>query len=164
MAEKVKRSLFATFIDVDPGYEDWALVGEGVTTATIEYNPEISEEVYIHQDSATAEIERYGPKMPLKSKAVFGDDVFDYVDGLRINQAVLNDAHTQVVNVWLYKPVSGQTDTYEAELRDATISIESFGGDGGQTNEIDYTIHYRGDPVLGEFNIDTLTFDDGSSP
>lgn len=158
MAEKIKRSLFATLIDVDPGYEDWALVADGVTTAAIEYNPEISEEVYIHQDSATAEVERYGPKMPLEAVAIKGDDTFDYVDGLRINRAVLNDAHTQVVNVWLYKPVTGQQDTYEAELQDVTISIESFGGDGGVANRINYTIHFRGDPVQGKFDADTLTF------
>lgn len=158
MAEKIKRSLFATFIDVDPGYEDWGLVGDGVVAATIEYNPEISEEVYIHQDSATAEIERYGPKMPLEAVAIKGDDTFDYVDGLRINRAVLNDAHTQVVNVWLYKPVTGQQNKYEAELQDVTISIESFGGDGGVANRINYTIHYRGDPVQGKFDVDALTF------
>lgn len=158
MGEKIKRSLFATFLDVDPGYEDWALVGDGVTTATIEYNPEISEEVYIHQDSASVEIERYGARMPLEAVAVLGDDVFDYVDGLRISQAVLNAAHTQAVNVWLYKPVDGKQNTYEAELRDATISIESFGGDGGVANRINYTVHYRGDPVQGKFDTDALTF------
>ena len=47
-------------------------MGDGVTAAAIEYNPEISEEVYIHQDSATAEVERYGPKMPLEAVAIMG--------------------------------------------------------------------------------------------
>lgn len=153
---KVKRSEFRTFIDVDPGYEDWALIGEGVTTGEIAYNPEISEEVYIHEDSGSAEVERYAPNMPIEAVAMNGDDVFEFIDGLRKNRATLDDAHTQIVNVWMYETPEGTS--YPAELQEVTISIDSFGGEGGASSKINYTIHYRGDPVSGDFDTSALTF------
>jgi hypothetical protein len=153
---KVKRSQFRTFIDVDPGYQDWALIGDGVTAAEIAYNPETSEETYIHQDSGSAEIEGYKPNMPIEASAINGDDVFEFVDGLRKSRAILDAAHTQVVNVWLYED---DTDgAYPAELQDVAVSIDSFGGDGGASAKINYTILYRGDPTMGTFNPTTLAF------
>lgn len=155
--EKVKRSEIRTFMDVDPGYQDWALIGEGVPTAAIEMNPEIETETYIHQDNATAEIQRYAPSLGIEAIAVKGDEVFDFVDNLRINRAVLSEAHTQIVNVWMYKdPAVG--GGYPAELQDVTVAVESAGGDGGVASKINYTIYYRGDPVKGTFNLTTLIF------
>jgi hypothetical protein len=153
--EKVKRSEFRTFIDVDPGYEDWALLGEGAVNGEVAYNPEISEEVYIHEDSANSEVERYNPSMAIEATAIAGNDVFDFIDGLRQSRATLDDAHTQIVNVFMYDGTSG---AYEAELQDVAISIESFGGEGGTSAKINYTIHYRGDPTHGTFDTDELTF------
>jgi hypothetical protein len=155
-SQKVKRSQFRTFMDVNPGYQDWALIGDGVTTAEIAYNPEISDEVYIHQDSGTAEVERYVPNMPIEAVAINGDDVFEYIDGLRKNRATLDEAHTQVVNVWMYE--EAVLEAYPAELQDVAVAIDTFGGEGGQSGRITYTIHYRGDPVKGVFNPTTLTF------
>ena len=155
-SEKVKRSQFRTFIDVDPGYQDWALIGDGVTAGEIAYNPEVSEETYIHEDSGSAEVEGYKPNMAIEANAINGDDVFEYIDSLRKARAILDDAHTQIVNVWMYE--TEESGAYPAELQDVTISIDSFGGDGGASNKINYTIHYRGDPTEGTFNPTELTF------
>ena len=154
--KKVKRSQFRTFIDVDPGYEDWALIGDGVTTAEIAYNPEVSQETYIHQDAGSAEVERYAPTQAIEAVAINGDDVFEYIDALRIAQATLDDAHTQIVNVWMYE--DAETGAYPAQLQDVTVAVDTFGGEGGTSNKINYTIYYRGDPVDGTFNPTTLTF------
>ena len=161
-SEKVKRSQVRTFIDVDPDYQDWALVGDGVTSAEIAYNPEISSEVYIHQDSASSEIEAYAPTMAIEAIAIKGDEVFDFVDALRKTRATLDAAHTQICNVWLYDEVYGETGVYRAEVQDVAISIDTFGGEGGQSNKINYTIHYCGDPVLGDFDLEYLTFSEDS--
>lgn len=155
-AGKVKRSNFRTFLDVDPGYEDWALLGEGARSSTINMNPEISEEHYIHEDSGNKEVESYAPEQDVDYVAINGDPVFEYIDALRIAEATLADAQTQVVQVWMY-----ETDTsgaYPAQLRDVAIGVESFGGEGGATVEIPFTIHYRGDPTVGTFNPTTLVF------
>jgi len=158
---KVKRSLFRTFINVGTLVApDYALLGEGVTTGEIGYNPQTSEETYIHEDSGTTEVESYRPTMPVEASCISGDDVFDFVDGLRKDRAVLDNAKTDVVNVWMYEAegVAG----YPAEKQDVSIQIDSFGGAGGETNKINFTINYIGDPVVGEFDVAAGEFTEGS--
>lgn len=155
---KVKRSQFKTFLNTTPSEvtDTWSLIGDGVTAGEISYNPQTSDEVYIHQDSGSVEVESYKPNMPIEAIAVNGDAVFEYIDSLRKARAVLDSAYTEIVNVWLYEtPTSNE---YPAEKQAVAISIESFGGDGGSSAKINYTINYRGDPVLGTFNPTTLVF------
>lgn len=157
MAETVKRSAFQSFLNtatiVAP---DYALIGDGVTTATLNYGPQTLEETYIHQDSGTIEIESYRPTMPIEATCKAGDDVFDFIDGLRKSRAVLDAAKTDVVLVYLYEDAVG--GEYPAERQAVSIQIDSFGGDGGAATRINYTINFVGDPVLGTYNPTTGTF------
>lgn len=160
MATSVKRSQFALYLNVLPsGTADYELVGDGITTATINYNPQTSEETYIHQDSGTTEIESYRPTMPVEATAKSGDPVFDFVDGLRQSRAVLDAAKTDAVLVYIYEgeetPAAGD---YPAEKQDVSIQIDSFGGDGGAKAKINYTINFLGDPVPGTFVVSTAAF------
>lgn len=154
---KVKRSKFATFINVTPSASaTYQLIGMGVTTGEIGYNAETEEEIYIHQDSGTTDITAYKPTMPVEATAIQGDPVFDFVDKLRIDRAVLGDAVTDIVNVWLYQ--EEQTGAWAAEKQTVAVSIDSFGGEGGKPAKIKYTLNYQGDPVKGTFNPTTKTF------
>jgi len=156
MTDKVKRSEFATYIDCAPDAETYSLIGVGVTAAEIAYNPNIVSETYIHENNASAEVEGYSPTMPLEAVCVNGDAVFEFIDGLRKERAILDDAHTSIVNVWLYETPAGTS--YEAEQQDVTISIDSYGGDGGAATRINYTISYRGDPLIGDFDTSDNSF------
>jgi hypothetical protein len=153
---KVKRSQVRTYLDVDPGYEDWELIGEGARSSVVNMNPDVSEEHYIHEDSGTKNVESYSPDQDVDFVAINGEAIFEYIDSLMKNRSILGDAETQIVNVWAYEEEA--VDGYPAELQDVTISIESKGGEGGQNVEIPFTIHYRGDPTQGYFDVDTLTF------
>lgn len=153
---KVKRSQFATYMDIVPDTEDYALVGVGVVSGEIAYNPNIVTETYIHEDSGNAEVEGYSPAMPVEATAVNGDEIFEFIDALRKARAILDDAHTTIVNVWLYETPTGTV--YPAEQQPVTISIDTFGGEGGAATKINYTISYRGDPVVGTFDISTNAF------
>lgn len=154
---KVKRSQFATFLNVVPGgTASYKLIGVGVTAGEIAYNPNIVTETYIHEDSGNAEVEGYAPTMPIEAAAVNGDDVFEFIDGLRKSRAILDDAHTDIINVWLYETPTGSV--YPAEKQNVTIAIESFGGEGGSSSKINYSINYRGDRILGTFNTSTFAF------
>jgi hypothetical protein len=152
----VKRSQFATYLDKDPGYQDFVLIGEGVTESVMEMNPNVTNEQYIHEDAGNAEVESYAPTQPVQMVAKNGDDVFEFIEELRRTQAVLDDAHTQVVQVFLYE--TEDTDGYPATLHDVAIAVDSKGGAGGNRVEIPFTIHYRGDPTQGHFDVDTLAF------
>lgn len=154
---KIKRSLFATYLNTVPGgVAVYELIGAGVTTGVINYNPKTTEETYIHEDSATISIDSYAPTMPLEASAVAGDAVFEFVDTLRKARAVLADAETDVINIWNYE--TGGPTAVPAEKQPCSIQIDSWGGDGGAAVKINFTVNYLGAPVIGTFNITTKAF------
>jgi hypothetical protein len=154
---KVKRSQYQTFLNTTPdSTATYKLIGDGVTTGTVNYNPKTSEETYIHEDSATIAVESYAPTLPIEATAINGDDVFEFIDALRIARAVLDDAETDIVNVWMYE--TGGPTAYPAEKQDVSIQIDTFGGDGGQAVKINFTINFIGAPVPGTFNASTSAF------
>ncbi len=153
----VKRSAFVTFLDTNPsGAASYKEIGDGITAATINYNPQTLEETYINQDSGSTEVQSYKPNMPIEATAKKGDNVFDFIDGLRKARAVLDAAKTSIVNVWKYETPTG--DAYPAEKQDVSIQIDSFGGDGGGSTKINYTINFVGTPVVGTFDVVLKTF------
>lgn len=154
---KIKRSQVMTFMNTTPeGAATYALIGNGVTAGAIAYNPKVEEETYIHQDSATITVESYAPKFPVESIAVSDDPVFEFIDSLRISRAILGDAETDIVNVWAYE--AGGPTAYPAEKQTVSIQIDEFGGDGGSSTKINYTINFIGDPIAGTFNTNTKVF------
>jgi len=157
VSKTVKRSEFKTFINTGTLLVPvWSLLGDGVTTAKISYNPETTKEVYIHQDNGVTSIDSYTPTMPLEATAKAGDPVFDYVDGLRKARAVLDDALTEIINVWMYE--TGGPTAYPAEKQTVSIQWEDFGGDGGKAAKGNFTINFLGDPIQGTFNATTPAF------
>ena len=155
---KIKRSQVQSFffLSTSPSVV-LSRIGDGVTTGTINYNPETSSETYIHENGATTDVEKYAPTLPVEATCVAGDAVFEFIDGLRKSRAVLDAARTYLVNVWLYETPSN-TDQYPAEKQEVSIQIDSFGGDGGVANKINYTINFIGDPVTGKYDVSDGTF------
>jgi len=154
---KIKRSQLMTFMNTTPSAAaTYSLIGDGVTGGSISYNPQVEEETYIHQDSATITVESYSPKLSLEASAVAGDAVFDFIDALRVARAVLADAQTDIVNVWAYE--SGGPTAYPAEKQNVSIQVDEFGGEGGSSVKINYTVNFIGDPIPGTFNASTKAF------
>ncbi len=153
----VKRSQFKTFLNTGTTTTPiWSLIGDGVTTGKISYNPQTLEEVYIHEDSATTEVERYKPAMAIDSTAKQGDAVFEYIDALRKSRAVMTDAHSEIMNVWLYETATA--GAYPAERQPVSIQVNEFGGDGGGPAKISYALNFMGPSGAGTFNPSTATF------
>lgn len=156
---KVKRSQFALFIDTTPAATNptWSRVGEGVTTGTLNYNPEVTTETYIHEDTATTTLERYAPTFPLEAQCINTDAIFEFVDNLRRTRAIGTAAETEILLVNLYETPTS-TDKYPAERQSVSIQIDSFGGDGGVTNRINFTINFMGDPTTGLYDVSANSF------
>ena len=131
--KKIKRSLFKTFIDTTPTGESstYNLLGVNVSELSVDYAPQSESSVDIVSDSADTEITSYQPTAGVSAVATEDDPVFEFVNGLRRSRAVLDDACT---------------------------SIDSYGGAGGESLKIEYTINYRGDPVKGTFAVATKAF------
>lgn len=165
--KKVKRTEFATFLNVGTkALPVWARMGKGITGQTIAYNPNVSDEQYINEESGTKNIESYNPNVPTPQTAYKGDKVFDFVDNIRRKRLVGSDAETEILFVYLYeKTVTGEGNTakttYAAEKNNCAIQIDDFGGDAGNPVVLNYTVNLNGDPVLGDVEMaaDGLQFE-----
>lgn len=154
---KVKRSQIAAFLNTGTKVTPiWSLIGDGVTEQTINYNPQTSDETYVHQDSGNTNIESYKPTIPTPMTAIKGDEVFDFVDGIRKARKVLADAESEICVVYLYE--TAVAGAYPAEKNACSIQIDDFGGPGGESAKINFTINLNGDPVVGTFNPSTEAF------
>lgn len=161
---KIRRSQIQTFVNVTPASPHsvgsagatYALLGDGVPSAETQMNPKTTEEQYIAQDTATITVDSYAPNMPIEMTAKKRDEVFEFVDQLRLDRAILADAVTDIVNVWAYE--TGGPTAYPAERQLVSIAVEEFGGPGGEATKLNFTINFIGEPVAGTFNASTRTF------
>lgn len=161
MPTLVKRKEIMLYLDTDPGKtsETWGLYGKKSTTATYTYNPNSTSETYITDDNATVTLDSYNVTIDGDMKCYFGDAIFDFINGLRYNLSTGSDAVTKALLIDKYDK-SSNDDSFKAQVFEATISIESYGGDGGVTPNITFTIGLNGDPTQGSvtFTGDVPTF------
>lgn len=150
--EKIKRSLFATFINTAPGGEapTWAKMGKGITSQKISYNPTVTTEQYIDEDNAYSSVDSYAPSLDGTQTCYKGEPVFEYIEALRQNRAVGKELETEVLFVYLY---DGTENAYKAEKNACVIQLGDYGGDGGGSVQLTYTIGLNGDPVKGTATI-----------
>ena len=149
--KKVKRSDFASFLNV--GTKDslkWARMGKGITSQQIAYNPQTTRETFIDEDSATTSVDSYAPTMNTPQTAYAGDPVFDFVDDLRQRRAVGADCEAEMLLVYIY---DGEGSVYAAEKQKIAIQVDDFGGDGGASNVINYTLNFVGESEKGTCSI-----------
>jgi hypothetical protein len=157
MTSKIRRPLVKSYLDTTPTTTaTYRLLGDGVVSGKIKYNPKTTTETYIDEDTANTSVDHYEPNMPIEMTCKLTDPVFEFIDALRIARAVLSDAETNLVNVWDYQ-VGGPTAA-PAEKQTVSIQIDDFGGDGGQVTKINFTINFCGDPIPGTFNTSTRVF------
>ena len=150
--EKIKRSLFATFINTTPGTdaETWARMGKGITSQNISYNPNVTTEQYIDEDNAYSSVDSYAPSLDGTQTCYKGEPVFTYIDGLRQSRAVGADLETEVLFVYLY---DGEETAFKAEKNKCVIQLGEFGGEGGGSVQLTYTIGLNGDPEKGTASV-----------
>ena len=157
--EKIKRSLFATFINTTPGdgAEIWARMGKGITSQNISYNPNVTTETFIDEDNATSSVDSYAPSLDGTQTCYKGEPVFEYIDGLRQSRAVGSALETEVLFVYLY---SGTEGAFKAEKNKCVIQLGDYGGDGGGNITMTYTVGLNGNPVVGTAAVadGTVTF------
>lgn len=147
MTVRVTRDKFFTFLQTD---KDYNLIGEGVQELTIEYNADSEDVHYIHEKGGRQLINGYSPSFDTEQIAYEGDPIFEYVDKLRRSMDLGADAETSVLLVY---PYASEVEEFEADKFDATIQIGSFGGTGGESLSISYTVALNGDPQRGTVEV-----------
>ena len=149
MPTLVKRKDIMLYLDTTPSGEGetWGLYGTKSTSATYTYNPVTTNETYIVDDNATVTLDSYNISIDGNMKCYAGDAIYDYINELRYNVAVGSDAITKALLIDKYSP-DGE-GAFKAQVFDCTISIGSYGGEGGVTPTITFTIGLNGTPKQG---------------
>ena len=158
MPEKIKRPLIAHFLDTAKSttYESatWARIGVNVTDMSIDYGAQTETEQDIVSSSATTDVTGYQPTSAVSQQCTKGDEIFEFITGLRRNRAILSDCHTWMLNVDLWDSSGEDSNkTYAAEVQEVSIQVDTYGGAGGETPVQDFTINFIGDPVKGTVTI-----------
>lgn len=154
----IKRSLQAVLLNTTPSAETptYNRVGHGVTDMSISYNPQVTTEQDVTQDTAETEVTGYQPNIPASQKARKGDPVYDFVNELRRKRATFDDCKTDIVLVDLYD--GDETNGYTAEKQPVAVQVDEYGGAGSDPLTLGYTINFCGDSVEGTFDPKTKTF------
>ena len=141
------------FLNTNPteGPETWALVGNGMTSGSYTYEATETSETYIVNDNATTTVDSYALSVDGEMKCIYGDEVYDYINGLRYQLATGTDAETTVLLVDKYDV--SEPNKFKAQKFACSISISSYGGDGGATPTIGFKINVNGDPTNGTVTI-----------
>ncbi len=160
MATLIKRSQIQAFLKTSESGSDavYKIIGNYMPSGAYDYNPQSTTETYIVNDNATTTLDSYQLAFNGEMKCAKGDAVFDYIDSLRYGLAVGDDAVSEIVLVDTWKNQS--TGQYVAQKFACTVSVNSYGGDGGQTPTISFNIAINGDPTPGTATISagTCTF------
>lgn len=145
----IKRTDIMAFLNTDPGKETekWGLVGNGMTSGSYSYEANETSETYIVNDNATTTVDGYTLSIDGEMKCIFGDAIYDFINELRYKLAVGEDAVTDVLLVDKYNVV--EETKFKAQKFKCSISISSYGGDGGVTPTIGFKINVNGDPENG---------------
>ena len=141
------------FLNIEPAgsSESWALVGNGMTTGSYTYEATETSETYIVDENATTTVDSYALSLDGEMKCIFGDEVFDFINNLRRKLATGTDAETSVLLIDKYDV--NDSGAFKAQKFACSISISSYGGDGGATPTIGFKINVNGDPVNGTVTI-----------
>jgi hypothetical protein len=153
---KVKRSQFATYLDITPeATATYKLLGVGITEYGIAFNPQVDTEKWIIEDNARNDHTSNQKQGSVSQTIHLGDDCFEFV---RSGMDQLN-YKTNILDIDLYKGVGG---VYPAKLSAGIVAITNYMGENAT---IEYDLYYNGDAVDGTVTITggVPTFTSGTS-
>ena len=150
--DKITRDQFASYINTTPAgdNETWSLLGIGITSYGIAYNPQVTTEKWIIHKSATSSLDSYQRQGDISQKCYKGDPVFEYINDIRRKNGIGAEVQTSVLDIDKYE--STVEGTFKATKSDVIVAITNYMAEDAV---IEYTIYYNGDPTQG-----TVTFAD----
>ena len=153
---KIERKYLAHFINGAKAGE--AAIYERLGEDLEEFSPELSAQVetkknILGQSSILISgYEKTGSVEPYYAES--GSGLFTKLQSIIDEQLVLDQLKTDVVEVKLWEETEGGFPAYKEEV---IIEVVSYGGDT-TGYQIPFKLHYTGNRVKGNFNVDTKTF------
>jgi len=143
---KINRDEIATFLDTsDTATPSYKLLGTGITTLAIAYNPQITTEKWIIHRNATSTLDSNQKQSDVSQKMYKGDPCFEFANAKRDKTG--SEVAVKILDVDTWDETTG---TYRAKLSDGMLAITSYGGEDAV---IEYTLYYNGDPTEGTCTI-----------
>ena len=135
----------------------WSLINEGVSSLTMNYNPEIEEEAYIADTASTKYTTGLGVETAFDMNRVKGDAANDAIFTLVWGRKIGTDADSELLTVNMSAtPVS--TDQYPAIKDTVNIIYNSLGDEAVKPLKIGVTLAHQGNPVVGKFDLSAKSF------
>lgn len=150
---KITREQFVTYLNTTPSgsSELWSLLGIGITSYGIAYNPQITTEKWIIHKAATSSLDSFQRQGDVSQKCYKGDPCFEYINELRRTCGIGSEVETQVLDIDKYDAVNS---AYKATKSNVIIVVTNYMAEDAV---IEYSIYYNGDPIQG-----TVTFTDNT--
>ena len=147
--EKVNRSQFVTYLDTTPKATDmtFALLGVGITSYGISYNPQVETEKWIIEDNARSDHTSNQKQSSISQKIYKNDPCFEFAHG---GLDKLNYT-THILDIDRYK---GSNGVYPAKLSDGLLTVTQYMNENAV---LEYDLYYMGDPVEGTVTVDATT-------
>ena len=155
---KIERKLMAHYVDgalTSPAA--YYRLGQDLEEFNVDLNPEFESKKNILGASST-QLKGYDPQSSVSPYyATTEDGIFEKLQNIIDTRATGDAANTTVLEVHLWEEVEGSTGTYVAYREDATLVINSHGGDTAGY-QIEFDIKYNGNRKKGKFVLATKTF------
>jgi len=135
----------------------YAILGDGITSLTEEFNAESDTKQYINQANGTTAIKSYTPSIAVEKEYIKDEALQLWVNDMVRNLPTGSDAETDYIRINIFETTSTES-VYRAVKRKCSIQIDSIGGDAGSELMNSFTIGGIGDGVQGYFNVSTKVF------
>ena len=154
----ILRHRIADYLNVDKtgSKAEWKLMGAGFTTLDEEPGAQSDGVKYINEATSSSSIVSYETVFPFEAEHIPSEEAIDALYLVGRNHYTGSEAQFEYVRVELWNPVSGEENTFEARKFLVSCEISTYSGENKQV--LSGNLNAVGDPVLGTFNTQTLTF------
>ena len=135
----------------------YALLGDGITSLTEEFNPEAESKHFINMASASNRVKSYAPSISVEKEYIVEEELQKWIDEKIKVLPVGVEAESDYIRINILEGAD-TAGTYQAVKRPCTYQFDSIGGEGGGAIMNNMTITGNGDQVTGTFNVETKTF------
>ena len=153
MREKLMH-FFNIGTSTEPNY---ALLGDGITSLTEEFNPESESKHYINMESASNKVKSYAPSISVEKEYIKGEDLQNWINDKVKVLPTGQEAESDYIRINIMEKADSE-GVYPAVKRPCTYQFDSIGGDAGDVIMNKMTLAGNGDAVQGTFNVKTKTF------
>lgn len=158
-----KREELVHYIDTSMGQAEatYALIGDGVSSLTEEFNPEEETNQWINQANGDTEVKSYTPSIEVEKQDCIDDDMQAFIDKIVDELPTGSAAETYYVRFRLKDAIPDAAGKYIAWRRRCAVSATSTGGDAGANVVNAIKIGGKGAAVKGYFDVSAKEFTEG---